>query len=93
MGPVRVRLCRSRSSETAAGARPLICSLDGDRNLQERSIRSVVRCMQRASIQRPTDNRARGLPRAFVEARSDTGPDEFLELAWIVRKKPIWSPS
>jgi len=54
--------------------------------------RFVVRCMQRHRSNAPRTIVARGSPRAFVElVRSN--PDEFLELAWIVRKKPIWSPS
>ena len=56
-------------------------------------MRFVVRCLPTPTIQRPTDISAQapGVG-AFVElVRSN--PDEFLELAWIVRKKPIWSPS
>jgi hypothetical protein len=49
--------------------------------------------MQRHRSQ-PHGHRVLGpFAQAFVEARSDKYPGEFLELAWIDRKKPIWSTS
>ncbi len=62
-------------------------------------MRFVVRCeplgiWAAPSIQLPTERKrawtfASGLLLKLARLR----PGEFLELAWIVRKKPIWSPS
>jgi hypothetical protein len=52
-----------------------------------------VRCFGDAIDPHPTDTSARASAWAFVEARSGEIPDEYLELAWIVRKKLIWSTS
>ena len=93
MGPAPRRARLTRSSETAAGVRLLICSLDGDRNHSEAGDRSVVRCLSCSAIDpHPTDNSCPGSPGLLLKLVR-IRPNEFLELAWIVRKKPIWSPS
>jgi len=96
MAPLARTLGCAQPSETVAEAIShetlLICSLDGDRNHSKRP-RFVVRCFAAPGNQLPTDNVAQsGNDWAFVEPRP-VCPVEFLELAWIVRKKRIWSTS
>ena len=80
------------SSETAAEVRLLICSLDGDRN-HSAGLPAVVRCLRSANDPNPTDIIAHRVSGGHLLKLDRARPVETLELAWIVRKKPIWSPS
>ena len=82
-------------SETAAEGSPL--NLQPRRGQESFEARQPLRrALHDAapSIQLPTDTEVlRACARAFVEPRSEHASAEILELAWIVRKKPIWSTS
>jgi len=101
MAPLARTLGCAHPSETVAEAISreilLICSLDGDRNHSE-TLQGVPSCVAKCFCNATETNSPRTLRLSRATAGlllnlGRTFPVDILELAWIVRKKPIWSTS